>query len=234
MTTTISKWGSAPAPLDRPAAALALRGVRELRTELPAAIAGNACGDALHGLANAYRSYAGRHPGRYDESVVAPEPGDAEHVQASAEILAVVTAVLAGYGIAGDDAVDAIRAIRAALHGYVVLGRGGFAQVPAGARAAGRRRLCRRYGRLGGVAADRAGDRCALLRRGGGGTWLAPRAARRLADPARLALEVVLFGAGGLALLAAGQAALGVALAVLGIVNALLVRVVGTSSDGRA
>ena len=66
------------------------------------------------------------------------------------------------------------------------------------------------------------------------GTWLAPRAARRLTDPARLALEVVLFGAGGLALLAAGQAALGVALAVLGIVNALLVRVVGTSSDDRA
>jgi len=66
------------------------------------------------------------------------------------------------------------------------------------------------------------------------GTWLAPRAARRLADPARLVLEVVLFLAGGLALLAAGQAALGVALAELGIINALLVRVVGTSSDDRA
>jgi hypothetical protein len=102
MTTTISKWGSAPAPLDRPGVpevrrALARRGVRELRTELLAATAGKARGDALHGLANAYRSYAGRHPGCYDASVVAPEPGDAEHVQASEEILAVVTAVLAGW-----------------------------------------------------------------------------------------------------------------------------------------
>ena len=51
-------------------------------------------------------------------------------MQASEEILAVVTAVLAGYGIAGDDAVDAIRAIRAALHGYVVLERGGGYRMP--------------------------------------------------------------------------------------------------------
>jgi AcrR family transcriptional regulator len=105
--------------------ALAVRGVRELRAELLMATAGKARGDALGALADAYRSYAHEHPGLYEASVVAPEPGDAEHVQASEEILAVVTAVLAGYEIAGDRAVDAIRAIRAALHGYVTLERGG-------------------------------------------------------------------------------------------------------------
>ena len=63
------------------------------------------------------------------------------------------------------------------------------------------------------------------------GAWLAPRAPRRLADPARLVLEVALFAAGGLALVAAGQAAFGVAHAVLGVINAALVRVLGTASD---
>ena len=66
------------------------------------------------------------------------------------------------------------------------------------------------------------------------GAWLAPRARRRLADPARLALEVVLFLAGGLALLAAGQPELGAALAVLGVVNAVLVRLLGTATGDRA
>jgi hypothetical protein len=54
------------------------------------------------------------------------------------------------------------------------------------------------------------------------------------AAPKGLALEVVLFVAGGLALLAAGQPAFGVALAVLGIANALLVRALGTASGDRA
>jgi AcrR family transcriptional regulator len=107
--------------------ALALRGVRDLRVELLTATAGKPRGDALRTLADAYRSYSGRHPGCYEASVVAPEPGDAEHAQASEEILAVASAVLEGYGVEGPDAVDAIRAIRAALHGYVVLERvGGY------------------------------------------------------------------------------------------------------------
>jgi hypothetical protein len=63
------------------------------------------------------------------------------------------------------------------------------------------------------------------------GAWVAPKAARRLADPARLALEVVLFLAGGCALVAAGQTGLGAALAALGIVNAVLVRMPRTSGE---
>jgi AcrR family transcriptional regulator len=109
---------------------LAVRGVRELRAELLAATAGKARGDALRALADAYRAYAHAHPGCYEASIVAPEPGDAEHVQASEESLAVVAAVLAGYGITGTDAVDAIRAVRAALHGYAVLERSGGYRMP--------------------------------------------------------------------------------------------------------
>jgi hypothetical protein len=54
-------------------------------------------------------------------------------------------------------------------------------------------------------------------------------------------LEVVLFAAGGAALLAAGQTGFGIALALLGIalallgnVNALIVRTAGTATAGRA
>jgi hypothetical protein len=63
------------------------------------------------------------------------------------------------------------------------------------------------------------------------GAWFAPRASRRLPDPLRLALEVLLFAAGGGALAAAGQAGFGVALAVLGIANALLIRVAPGSAE---
>lgn len=45
------------------------------------------------------------------------------------------------------------------------------------------------------------------------GLFVAPRASRRLPDPQRLAVEVVIFGAGVLAFLAAGQALLAVLLA---------------------
>jgi hypothetical protein len=41
--------------------------------------------------------------------------------------LQIVFAVLAGYGLAGDDAVHATRVLRAALHGFVTLeASGGF------------------------------------------------------------------------------------------------------------
>ena len=45
------------------------------------------------------------------------------------------------------------------------------------------------------------------------GLFVAPRASRRLPDPQRLAIEVVIFGAGVLAFLAAGEALLAVLLA---------------------
>jgi AcrR family transcriptional regulator len=110
---------------------LAVRGVRELCGELLRATAGKARGDALRALAGAYRAYAHDRPGRYEASVIAPDPADAEHVRASEETLRVVYAVLAGYGIAGgDDSVDAVRALRAALHGFVVLERGGGYRMP--------------------------------------------------------------------------------------------------------
>ena len=51
----------------------------------------------------------------------------AEDQAAAAEVVAVIVAVLSGYGLEGDDAIHAVRAVRSALHGFITLEReGGF------------------------------------------------------------------------------------------------------------
>lgn len=54
------------------------------------------------------------------------------------------------------------------------------------------------------------------------GRWVAPKASRRLSDPSRLGVEIVLFGAAVLALVTAGRPELGLILAALLMVNTAL------------
>jgi AcrR family transcriptional regulator len=106
---------------------LAVLGVRELTAALSAAAVGRAGSDALHAIADAYRTFATAHPGLSVAAVTAPDPDDAEHIAAAEAAAAVLLAVLDGYGISGDDAVDAIRSLRAVMHGFVTLeAAGGF------------------------------------------------------------------------------------------------------------
>jgi AcrR family transcriptional regulator len=103
---------------------LALRGARELTAALQAAAAGRARGEALAAVADAYRAYAHAHPGTYLATQRAPDPQDAELVAVAAELLDVILAVLRGYALEQDDAVHAVRIVRAALHGFVALEAG--------------------------------------------------------------------------------------------------------------
>lgn len=99
----------------------------ELAAELTTAAAGRAGTDALRAVAAAYRSYALRHPGRYPATQQVPDPADPEHVTAGERAVGAIYAILHGYGITGDDAVDAARGVRSALHGFVSLeAAGGF------------------------------------------------------------------------------------------------------------
>ena len=83
--------------------------------------------DALVAMAYAWRAWARDHPGRYQIGQRAPAPGDADHLAVANRVVAVMTAVMAGYGLDGDDAIDAVRAYRSALHGFVSLeASGGF------------------------------------------------------------------------------------------------------------
>ncbi|MEP6559871.1 MAG: TetR-like C-terminal domain-containing protein [Nakamurella sp.] len=107
---------------------VALLGGLELNVELARAAVGKSGSDALQAMAEAYRTFAKKHPGRYAASVAAPAPGDADYEQAAAQLLGTVSAVLSEYGLTGNDEIHAIRGLRALMHGFVSLeAAGGFA-----------------------------------------------------------------------------------------------------------
>lgn len=106
---------------------ISIRATNELTDVLARAAVGRARGDALTAMCTSYRRWAKQHPGRYAACQHAPIPGDAEDQAAASGLVGVCLDVLAGYGLAADDAIDALRALRAALHGFVTLETlGGF------------------------------------------------------------------------------------------------------------
>jgi len=109
---------------------VAVLAVSELGAAMGTAAVGGAGSDALRSVAAAYRDFGRAHPGRHAATVRAPEPGDADHTAAAEGVLRIVFAVLAGYGLSGEDAVDAARALRASMHGFVTLENGGGFGLP--------------------------------------------------------------------------------------------------------
>lgn len=106
---------------------VAIRARAELGDVLGRAAVGKAGAGALAAMFLACRDWASEHPGRYEATVQAPPPADTELAEASEAVVAVIVDVLAGYDLAGDDVVDAVRALRAALHGFITLEQaGGF------------------------------------------------------------------------------------------------------------
>ena len=109
---------------------LAAAAGRELAAELSAATVGRSKGDALLAMAHAYRAFALRRPGAYAATLRAPEDGDEEHQAAAMAVLQVVLSVLAGFGLEGEDAIDAVRGLRALLHGFVAIEAAGGFKLP--------------------------------------------------------------------------------------------------------
>lgn len=108
-------------------AAVAVRATTELADALADAVGGHSGQEALRALATAYREYARSYPQRYAATQRAPEPGDQAHLAAATRAVRAVEAALRGYGLAGDDAVHAIRVVRSGLHGFTSLeGGDGF------------------------------------------------------------------------------------------------------------
>jgi AcrR family transcriptional regulator len=99
----------------------------ELADEMMTALVGLSGLDAVRAMAHAQRSYAKRHAGRYPSAQRVPDPGDPAHVAAAGKLVGTVYAVLRGYGLDGDELVHATRAVRSAIHGFVILDiAGGF------------------------------------------------------------------------------------------------------------
>jgi AcrR family transcriptional regulator len=110
---------------------LTLLGLREMTAALTRAVLGKAGDDAVMALADAYRAYARRRPGVYAAALVrAPTPGDVEEDAAATEIVGIIVAALAAYGLTGDDAIHAVRGLRSLLHGFVALEIGGGFGIP--------------------------------------------------------------------------------------------------------
>lgn len=109
---------------------LAVRAKNELASVLARAAVGRERGDAIASLSHAYRAWALEHPGRYAAAQRAPAAGDADDQAASRAIVGIVADVLDGYELREDDAIDAIRAFRSTLHGFITLEAGGGFGLP--------------------------------------------------------------------------------------------------------
>lgn len=105
---------------------VALLGANGLGEAVQRAAVGRSGADALRAAADAYRRYAHAHPGRYVALQQLPRWAGAT-AKPSTSPVEVLAAVLRGFGIAEDQMVHAIRALRSALHGFVDLEvQGGF------------------------------------------------------------------------------------------------------------
>lgn len=101
---------------------------RELGEVLVRAAVGRSHAAAIMAMAHAYRDWAVKHPARYQASQTVPAAGDVDDTAVSLQAIQIIADVLAGYALTGDDAIDAIRGLRATLHGFVSLETtGGFA-----------------------------------------------------------------------------------------------------------
>ena len=106
---------------------LAVYGIQQLIRELRHASLGLVGREALMAIAGAYRRFAHNHPGLYPLTIRAPEPDQAELVALSQELLQMLLLLMASQGVQGDDALHAIRGLRAILHGFTSLeAAGGF------------------------------------------------------------------------------------------------------------
>jgi AcrR family transcriptional regulator len=103
-------------------------GAAQMTAAVSEAAAGRAGRDALQAVADAYRQFAHAHPGIYAAMQRAPDDPDSEAAVAGGRLVEVISAVLRGYGLEGDEAIHGTRLIRSALHGFVTLEtEGGFA-----------------------------------------------------------------------------------------------------------
>jgi AcrR family transcriptional regulator len=108
-----------------------LRAKARLTAALERATVGRSGDDAIRSLAGAYRRWALDNPAQYPLTIQVSGPGvDEEDDEVSGAALQVIYDVLAGYQLAGEDAVDATRYLRSTIHGFVSLETGGSFRMP--------------------------------------------------------------------------------------------------------
>jgi AcrR family transcriptional regulator len=109
---------------------LALLNVRGLSDRLGQAAIGRSGPEALRAIAQAYRDYIKESPGVYMASLQVsgnrPE-ADPQLEAAEGRVVAVAMAVVASFGLGGEDGLHAVRGLRSVVHGFASLEvAGGF------------------------------------------------------------------------------------------------------------
>lgn len=99
-----------------------MRVIDDIIAMLNSAGAGRSRDDAVVAMAGAYRSYAHHHPGRYSAFTRMPFGGDdPEFTAATRAAAAPVIAVLASYGLDGEEAFHVALEFWSGMHGFVLL-----------------------------------------------------------------------------------------------------------------
>jgi AcrR family transcriptional regulator len=112
---------------------VATKAVGELVRTTTRAALGRQGAPAIRTVGHAIRDYARQHPGRYAALQLAADPEDPEDAplaEADTEAVAVIAAVVQGTGVPENRAVDAVRILRSAIHGFVVLELDGGFRLP--------------------------------------------------------------------------------------------------------
>jgi AcrR family transcriptional regulator len=104
--------------------AVATQAAQELGAAMRDALAGaerQPDASPLQAIAAGYRDFAKTHPGRYAATIRAARPAQARLAAAGEAAVEVAFTALSTLGLRSSDLIDATRALRAALHGFVAL-----------------------------------------------------------------------------------------------------------------
>jgi AcrR family transcriptional regulator len=106
---------------------LAIHGINQLYEEIANAAIGETGTRAVLAMSKAYVNFARNHPGIYEATLLAPDPGDEEVQKAGAKIVDLSIRVLKIYHLKGERALHTVRGLRSILHGFSALEqKGGF------------------------------------------------------------------------------------------------------------
>lgn len=107
---------------------MAVVALDEACDEIGAAVMGRAGREALEAFLYAYRGYAARRPRRW-ALIEHPSVADPAVAAAAGRLVEIAYAVVRGFGLPEEERVDAVRALRAAVTGFIGLERGGGFQL---------------------------------------------------------------------------------------------------------
>jgi AcrR family transcriptional regulator len=108
---------------------LALRAHTMLADALRDAAMARSGSDALRSVVRALASFADEHPGLYEASLRVADSPDVQ--EANQRTVAPLTAVLASFGLDGDDLIHHYRVIWSSVHGFVAVRQAGLLTWPA-------------------------------------------------------------------------------------------------------